>query len=186
MRRRLARLIVGAVVALGLLAGAGRVLLRSAYAAERVTARLGAAVGAPVRVGAVDLGLTGSALRDVDVLERYTDPAPPAWASVGAAEVDLSLWQLLTGDLGGGTVTVRGAAVALACDRNNRLVTRLPQPPAGTGPLPVVHVEGGQFTLRREGFPDETFHNINVELHSDGQRLTLAGTVNDPDWGEWT
>ena len=49
-----------------------------------------------------------------------------------------------------------------------------------------MRIEGGTFTLRREGIPDEVFHNIRLELRTDGERQTLSGTVDDPDWGPWT
>jgi hypothetical protein len=187
MRQRVKRYSVGSFALVVVLAGVGKLSLASDYAAREAVARIQAAVGAPVRCAGVDLGYSCSALRGVEVLENATTSAPPAWTSARAIEADLSLWQLLRGALAGGTVTVHDAAVTLRFDRNNHLLTRLPTPPP-TAPveLPLVRLEGGTFTLQREGVPDEVFHNIHLELRGDGDRLSFAGTIDDPDWGPWT
>src|SRR5439155_18619514 len=77
--------------------------------------------------------------------------------------------------------------VTLRFDKDGRLLTRMPQPAAEeAGPLPAVRLTDGTFTLQREGRPDETIHNINLELHEDGPMLLLSGAIDDPDWGPWS
>src|SRR5690348_7011157 len=113
MRPRLKRLSLMTAALVALLAGLGKLALASDFAARQTVARLGAAVGAPVRVGEVRLGYRSTALRDLEVLENLTTPEPPAWTAVGAADADLSLWQLLRGDLVDGIVTLHDVHVAL-------------------------------------------------------------------------
>jgi hypothetical protein len=186
MWRRLKRLLLVTAALCALLAGLGKLALASDFAARRAVARIGAAVGAPVRAGEVQLGYWASALRGLEVLETLTTPQPPPWTAVGAVEADLSLLQLLRGDLADGAVTLRDVHVTLRFDRDGRLLTGLPVPPAPPAALPLVRLDGGTFTICREGVPDEVFHNIRLELRGDGDKLTLSGTVDDPDWGPWT
>src|SRR5262245_39549543 len=103
-RLRLARLLVGLLAGSGLLAGAGKLLLATEFAARQVVARLRAAVGAPVRVGGVDLGYASSSLRDLEVMEKESSAEPPCWTSCRAVDADLSLWQLLRGSTSDGAV----------------------------------------------------------------------------------
>ena len=134
------------------------------------------------------LGFSASALCERARCSRRPRPAMPRrWTAVGAVDADVSLWQLLTNDLGGGVVTLRDVAVTLAFDPDGRLMTRLPAPPEEpAGPMPLVRIESGTFTLRRDGRPDEMFHNIRLELRTDGEKQTLTGTIDDPIWGQWT
>ena len=181
----LKRRIIALVLLVAVLAGLAKLALASDYAVHEATARIQAAVGTPVKSQSVALGFTASALRGVQVFETAATAAAPAWTTAQAVDADVSLWQLLSNDLGGGVVTLRDVAVTLAFDRDGRLITRMPAPPEVAGPLPVVRLEGGTFTLRREGVPAETFHNIKLELRTDGERQTLSGTIDDPDWGPW-
>src|SRR5262245_64797283 len=102
LRWRLTRLAIGMLAIAVLLTGAGKLFLGTAFAARQVVTRLGAAIGAPVRVGEVSLGYIASALRDVDVLEAIPTTEPPAWTTCRGVEADLSLWQLLSGNVGDG------------------------------------------------------------------------------------
>jgi hypothetical protein len=184
--QRLKRRLFGLVLLVAVLAGLAKLALASEFAAREAKARIQAAIGAPMDARSVALGFTASAMEGVKVFEVAASADAPAWSSAGAVDADVSLWQLLTNDLSGGVVTLRDVAVTLAFDANNRLVTRLPVPPAEPAtPLPLVRIEGGTFTLRRAGFPDETFHNIHLELRTDGPKQTLSGTVDDPFWGRW-
>lgn len=168
------------------LAGLGKLALASDYAARETMTRLEAAVGAPLRAQDVQLGYSGSTLRSLQVFETNKSHDGPAWTSVGQVDADLSLWQILTNDLGPGVVTLRDVAVTLSFDRENRLITRMPEPAEkGGGSMPLVRIENGTFTLKREGFADEVFHNIRLELKTEGEKQTLSGTVDDPSWGSW-
>src|SRR5262245_11960181 len=160
-RPRLTRLIIGTITAAAVLTGAGKLFLGTAFAARQVVSRLGTAIGAPVRVGEVSLGYTASTLRDVDVLETTPTAQPPAWTTCRGVEADLSLWQLLSGNVADGAVTLRDTAVTLRFDDNNRLVTRLPTPEAVGGTLPLVRIEGGQLTIQKDGVPDSVFRGIS-------------------------
>src|SRR5689334_3126867 len=111
MRQRVKRYSVGTCAVVVLLAGVGKLSLASDFASRQLIARLQAAVGAPLRVAAVDLGYSSSTLRGLEVLENANTTAPLTWTSARAVETDLSLWQLLRGDVANGSVTVRDAAV---------------------------------------------------------------------------
>ncbi|HEY1377555.1 MAG TPA: hypothetical protein VGF55_12215, partial [Gemmataceae bacterium] len=99
---RLRRRLLGAIVAVAALTGLAKLALASDYAARETVARIGAAVGAPVKAGDVRLGFTASGLSGVRVFEFAATTDAPAWTAVGTVEADLSLWQLLTNDLGRG------------------------------------------------------------------------------------
>jgi hypothetical protein len=73
-------------------------------------------------------------------------------------------------------------------DRGGRLVTRLPQGKEGGGEqqVPSIRLEDAQVILRQEGESDSTFQKINAALSPQGQQLQLDGTINDPNWGEWS
>jgi hypothetical protein len=184
--QRLKRRLIAVLLFAAVLTGLAKLALASDYAARETISRIQAAVGAPVEVKSVDLGFGGSTLTEVKVLETATTTEAPAWTTARAIDADLSLWRLLTNDLGGGVVTLRDVGVTLAFDRDGRLLTQMPVPPEPAGPMPLVRLEGGTFTIRREGVPTETFHNIKLELRTDGERQTLSGTIDDPDWGPWT
>src|SRR5581483_8121810 len=136
MSPRLKRRILTAVALVALLVGAARLALASDFASRQAVGRIAAAVGAPVRAEDVRLGFWATALRGLHVLENLTTPEPPSWTAIGSAEADLSLWQLLRGDLGGGTVTLHDVAVTLRFDRAGYLLTRLPVPPPPAGAWP--------------------------------------------------
>ena len=168
LKRRLIQLLLLAAAVIGLT----KLALASDYATREAVARLGAAVGAPVRASDVSLGFSASALRGVRVFEAATAGEGTEWTAVGSVDADLSLWQLVTNDLSRGTVTLRDVNVTLAFDANDHLLTRLPVPPADSATArPLVRIENGTFTLRRAGFADETFHNIKLELKTEPDKL---------------
>jgi hypothetical protein len=107
MRQRLKRLLLMTAALAALLAAVGKLALASAYASRQALARLTDAVGAPVRVGEVQLGFLATALRNLEVLENTPSSGPPPWSSAAAVEAELSLWQLLRSDLAAGAVTLR-------------------------------------------------------------------------------
>jgi hypothetical protein len=184
--QRLKRRLIGLLLFAAALTGLAKLALASDYATGEAKARIQAAIGAPIDARSVALGFVTSAFDEVRVFENAATVEKPAWTTAKAVHADVSLWQLLTNDLGGGVVTLRDVAVTLAFDRAGRLITRMPVPPEPAGPMPLVRLEGGTLTLRREGVPPETFHNIKLELRTDGERQTLSGTIDDPDWGPWT
>ena len=67
-RRWLVRIGIGLVAVLALLVVGGWLLLRSSYVTHQVAARIEAATGAPVRVGALSVGLRGSSMSKLEFL----------------------------------------------------------------------------------------------------------------------
>src|SRR5437868_5659338 len=142
---------LGAVALIVVLVGAAWLTTRSAWAAQKVAAQIAEAAGAPVRVGGLSVGVTGSSLRNLQFLEEDAAEGTPPWAVVPEVSADLSLAQLVRGDLAGGTVTLRNPAVTLRLDRDDNVLTKLPSPEGAGRVWPVFRLEGGQITLQREG-----------------------------------
>src|SRR5206468_944306 len=92
MRHRVKRYSVGTGAFIVLLAGVGKLGLASDFATRQAIAQIQAAVGAPVRVAAANLGYSSSTLTDLEVLENARSATPPPWSSARAVEADLSLW----------------------------------------------------------------------------------------------
>jgi len=81
MRRWLLWIGGGAVVLVVVLVIGAKLALRTGFAANRVAAQIQAAAGAPVQVGSLEVGVTGSSLHDLQFLEerepRGAHAAPP-------------------------------------------------------------------------------------------------------------
>ena len=130
LKRRLIVLVLLAATALGL----ARLGLASDYACRETLARLEAAIGAPVQATNVRLGFSDSALSGFKVFQPAASAETPAWTAVGTVDANLSLWQLVTNDLGGGIVTLRDVAVTLAFDRDGEIVEDAPPDQFFTAP----------------------------------------------------
>ena len=74
-----------------------------------------------------------SSLTGLAIGEHGSQPADPPWLMIDAVDADLSLMQLIRGDMVNGTVTLRHAHVNLHFDREGRLLTRMPEPKGEEG-----------------------------------------------------
>jgi hypothetical protein len=184
-RRWLVRIAAGILAAVVLIAGVGWLALRSSFVTSKVAARIEAATGAPVRVGALSLGLRGSSLSGLQFLEDGAPDGAPPWAVIPDVDADLSLAQLARGELSGGTVVLRNAAVTLRLDRDDNLLTRLPTLEGGKMALPAFRLENARIVFQREGRPDSVFTGISAEVRSDPDAFHVNGAADDPNWGKW-
>ncbi|HEX4592495.1 MAG TPA: hypothetical protein VH120_21375, partial [Gemmataceae bacterium] len=186
MRRWLIRLGVGAVVLIIVLVVAAKLLLRSGFAAHKVEAQLEEVTGgAPVHIGALDIGATGSSLQDLQFAEAGAKQGSSPWATVPIVDADIPLTQLLRGDLGGGVVTLKGPKLTFRLDRNNKLLTQLPNFGGPSHAWPEFRIENARITFRREGAVDAVFSGISGTIRKQGDHITLDGAANDTEWGKW-
>lgn len=164
-----------------------RHLVASRQVADQVAASLETLSGAPVEVGAVDIGVDGSVVRGLKLFETATTVSLAIpWAVVNEVQADTALWSLLSGETTPRKLTLSGAAVTLNFDADGNLLTRLPAGVEARSALPDIEIHEGQLTLRQEGRPDLVVNNISASLHGPGPQMTFTGTINDPLWGDWT
>jgi hypothetical protein len=184
------RLAIGLAVFL-VLAGLGlfiaaRFYLSSHSVAGQVSTRLQAMLGAPVQVDTADVGMTGdSSLHGLRVFEPGDDVTQEPFITVAGASTDVSALDLLEGKTPK-TVTLTGAAIALRFDAAGRLLTHMPKPQTGNGPMPRVRIENGKLTLNQDGRQPMVIQGIKAELVGAGADLKATGAIVDPFWGDWT
>jgi hypothetical protein len=187
MRRWLFRLGVVAVVIVVGLVVAAKLVQRTDFAINKVVAHIQEkAGGAAVRVGSLDVGVTSSALHDLQFLEAGAAEGSPPWVTVTTVETDLPLPQLIRGELAGATITLRGPKLILRFDRDNHLLTKFPPSEGVSQEWPEFRIVSGQVTCQRDGTPDALFNGVAGTLRRDGDRITFEGTADDPEWGRWT
>src|SRR5947209_852795 len=195
MRRWLLRLGVGAVVLVVVLVVAAKLILRTGFAADRVAAQIQkAAGGAPVRVGSLDVGVSGSSLHDLRLFEDRGDPpgagnspGDPPWAVVTAVDADVPLLRLIRGDLSGGPITLRGPKLTFRFDKDNKLLTKLPDfSSGGSGNWSEFRIKNAQITFLHEGSREAVFSNISGTVRKDGEGISITGAADDSEWGAWT
>jgi hypothetical protein len=187
MRRRgFLRVLVVAVGVVVLAVGAARWYLSSRRAADRVQTQLSEALGTPVRVEGVRLGLTPrSTLTGLRVLETDGPADAEPFLTAASVEADASAWHLITGGRPR-NVTLQGAALTLRFDESGNLLSRLPHAEHPLAELPHLRVRGGTVTLRQTGRPDLVVRGARAELVPGENRVTLEGEFDDPKWGKGT
>lgn len=159
--------------------------LRSDFAAGRVAARIEQVARTPVRIGQIDLGLTGSTIYDLQFLEPEAPAGSPPWATVTAINTDLTLTQLYREEFQGGTITLRGPKLTFRLDQNNQLISQLPLPDLGDRPWPEIRIVAGQLRFTRPNLPEALYTNVNGTIHKDGEKITLQAEVVDTELGKW-
>ena len=185
-RRLFVSLALVFLILLGVLIAAGAWYVHSDHATARVAGRLEAALGAPVKVGGIRLGLRDSSVHQVDLYEPGAETSGTPWLTARDVATDVGIGDLLRDEAIPRSLTLVGVEVRLRFDRAGRLVTRLPRPEHPEEALPDLRIEGGQLTLQQEGRPDMVVRGICGTLRATGDRRVLAGTVADPFWGDWT
>jgi uncharacterized protein involved in outer membrane biogenesis len=180
---------LGGVVAVVVLARVGLGLYLSSAAGKAMVARkIGHQIGMPVEVTQVRVGMVTSSVG----LKVFDPAAPePSKAEVFAVEqttADVSLVNLATGHIDPKKVDLRGANLTLHVSADGKVLTTLPKTPAGGGggALPAITVTDGRLTIRQDGRPEFALQNLNLSVEPAGDRVKLAGTVDDPLWSKWT
>lgn len=185
--RRLARLVAFAGLVAVALTGAARLglnhFLTSTRGKEIVSERFGSAIGMPVEVSEINVGDDNSSFRF-----RVLDPGDPKAEvlTVHSASADVSAADLMTGRVSPSALSVRGMALTLRANEKGEVLTPLPALPGTAGAFPDVVIADGHFYVRQEGRPDFSVHGANLKLEPAGTVVALTGTVNDPQWGEWS
>jgi uncharacterized protein involved in outer membrane biogenesis len=159
--------------------------LRSSAMARRAEDKLQEALGVPVRVGGVAIGLAGSSsARQIEVLEPKRETP---WLTLEEVTANLSVLDLLSGNAEGGKVRVRGARVHLRFDSRGRLLTELPKPSASSGKseAPTLHLEKGELTLEQEGRAPVVLSGLSADMEAKGGSWQVQGNIEDPHWGDW-
>src|SRR3954466_8357060 len=104
------RLVI-ALLVVAVLVGGGYLALRTYLRSDRVTGqvtqKLEAIYGGPVKVAAVEVGVTGSSLSDFELYEKGQDAAP--WLKVGSVQTDITFLDLIKGAATPHNVTIRDA-----------------------------------------------------------------------------
>lgn len=182
MRRVLKMLVIGALLVAGL-AVAGRAYLGSEAAAGQVAARIAAALGTRVTVGGLRVNMNGSAAIDVAIYEVDSQPTDPPLLTIGRADTDIGLPDMIRGATDPGIVTLRDVKLLIRHDREGLLLTKVPHPSGADRPLPKVRIERAGLTIRREGDADVTFQGLDADVNEAEGRVQVVGKVDDPNWG---
>jgi len=178
-------LIVFLVVGVGLYL-ASRYYLSSSNVTGQVSKRLQAMLGAPVQVGSADVGLTGaSSLHGLRIFEPGDQTEKTPIVTVDSATADASALDLAEGK-SPNEVTLTGASIALHFGADGQLLTRMPRPKTGGGPMPHVRIDNGKLTLNQDGRAPMVIQGVKMDLASDGGDLKATGAVADPFWGDWS
>ncbi|MBY0526474.1 MAG: AsmA-like C-terminal region-containing protein [Gemmataceae bacterium] len=183
--RRVAYILLGIVVAIGIAGVVAKLYLASARGSADVASRLESIYGARISVGEVDVGVGSSSLRDVRLYEAGPDAPVEPWAVIDDVRADVSAWALLSGNAVPGIVTLSDAVVTLRFDERGRLLTRFPKREGKDGAVGVktIRILNGKVILRQTGRPDLIVAVEKADFLGEGDRFTLTGTAEEGRWG---
>lgn len=181
---------VGGLLALVVVARVGLgVYLDTDAGKDLVARKISALIGMPVQVTSLRVGLATSTIG----LKVFDPAAPEASKSevfaVEDASADISLFGLATSRISPQKVTLRGVNLTLHVSSDGKVVTTLPQIPAGSGTggtLPNITLTEGRLTIRQDGRPEFALQNLNATVTPAGDRVSIDGTLDDPAWSKWT
>jgi hypothetical protein len=185
--RRFGKFAAFVALAAVVLTGAARIgvgrYLSSARGKAMVADRLRTAIGMPVEVSEINVGDDSSSFRF-----RVMDPADPKAEvlAVHSASADVSATDFMTGRVVPSALNLNGASLTLRVDSDGQVRTPIPALPGSGGTVPMVAITNGRICIRQEGRPEFAVNGLNLKLEPVAQTITLSGTVNDPNWGEWT
>jgi hypothetical protein len=164
----------------------GWLYTRSDAAAQLVSRKLQERLGTAATFDRLSVGLTSTSVSGLKVFEHGADSASAEpLVSVDRVELDLSALAAATGE-SPSAITFRDAHVLLRFDRKGDLLTQFPSADSDGGGLPTVRIESGTLTIRQEGRADSVFTGIHLTVSQTDGKVTIAGTVEDRAWGQWT
>ncbi len=187
--RRIA--LIGGLVFIGVLVVAVlglRGFLSSSQAKNIAADRISTMIGLPVAVDELSVGGSSSSMK-LRILSPEEDPAKPQTeiAKVESATADVSLLDLITGQVSPKTIVLKGVSVTLTLDENGRILTPLPKPGGGNLPagLPNIRIEDAAVTINQAGRAPFTMAGIRTTATNKDDSYDFSGEVADSHWGTW-
>jgi hypothetical protein len=175
------------LVFLALVGGGGLIALKmylhSNAATSQIAARLQAALGVPVTVGAVELGGSNSAATDITIYEADAPTGSLPLVIIGRATTDIGVADFISGSTEPRKIGLSDVHLTLRYDRDGHLLTRLPAAHAPSKALPEFRLDRGSVTISKEGESDCTFCGMNAVVIEKDSRVSINGTINDSNWG---
>ena len=171
------------------LLGGVRLVLSSAYAADKVAGRLAYLLGVPVRVVRVDIGLGGgSSVYGLQIFEADDARADSPWVSADDLRADFSALDLFGDDSSPKEIVLNGAHLELRFDKDGSLVTRLPKSTDSTQALPKLRLENARVTIKQEGRERRPLvvTGVSADFTYTEGAFRFDGVCADDYWGEWT
>jgi hypothetical protein len=190
MTRRIGRWVLfAAAIALAALVVfffAVRAYISSGAGRELVARKIENAIGMPVTVQSLSVGLNSSSV-SLQVFDPALSRGNSEVLAVDSATVNISLFHLMTGDIDPSSVDVRGLTLILRVDAKGQLLTTLPRMEGGGSSLPHIALSNGRLTVHQDGRPEFDLRNIDLTAEPQGQgNVHVTGSINDPDWSKWT
>jgi translocation and assembly module TamB len=186
--RRILFVLIAILVLCGAAAVALHFYLRSDAATQQVAERLESLYGGQVEVGGIAVGLHDSAVEHLKLFDKPRAGAQPhPWLDVKSARADVSIWQMLRGEVTPRHITLDGPTVILQFDRDGRLRTQLPdlggQQHSNMEKLldsvPELELVDGEIIIQKEGHPDLVAKHVNGRLSRRGHDLVLTGSADN-------
>lgn len=165
-----------------------RIYLNSPSGRTYASAKLSQAIGAPVQIDDLSVGMGGLTAK-FRILEPGTSQAPAQeWFQVEEVEADVTLSDLVLNRAAPTRIHVRGMNIALKLDRQGNLLTHLPakSPQAGTAAIPAITIENAAVRIEQEGRPAFSLSGVQLQIDPEGTRARLTGSIADPNWGTFT
>jgi AsmA protein len=144
-------------------------LVPTEWARARVVARLGAASGRAVRLGALRVGpLGGIRLANIEI--GAPGSADDPWLRVAEARIDVSLLQLLTGCVGPSKIHIDGLSLRIRrrSDGTLELADLIPK-----GPRPAGRPGGGESSDEGCSVPEIVVRDARIQVVDAPTRTTL-------------
>ncbi len=177
------------VVTVLIVLGGARLVLSSAFAADKVADRLGVLLGVPVRVARVDIGIGGgSSFQGLQIFEDDNARPEMPWVRADDVSADFSAVDMFGDDSLPKEIVLNGAHVELRFAKDGSLLTRLPKTTDSTQALPKLRLENARVTIKQEGRERRPLvvTGVTADFTYADRAFRFEGTCADAYWGDWT
>ncbi len=159
-----------------------RFYLHSQHAARDIEGQIQLALGVPAQIGSARIAFWGdTSVSDLRLIDE-SDGRP--FLEAQQAEADLSVLRYLRGNTAPRRLDLLHAHLRLRFDIDGNLLTQLPSPPSGDGPLPAISVSDARVTIEQQGRPAFSLEGISLRLDPN-RNDNLVGSIDDPVWGNF-
>ncbi len=159
--------------------------LNSSQARQVAASQLTDIIGMPVEVESLSVGTSQTEISLKSVVPGQDDPL----FSIASVTADVSLLDLISGDVNPSEIVLRGVKVVVPLDRDGKLLAELPKasdPGQSTTTLPTVRIDDAEIRVRQRGRPEFVIQKLQLNASTRDKKYIVSGHFDDPQWKRWS